>query len=81
MASLLFVHNNFPAQFADLAESLVARGVPVAAIGGAAAPGIDGVPLGRYGLQRGTTKGIFPLAVRAEADLLRGTAALRMAQR
>ena len=79
-AGVLFVHNNFPAQFADLAATLVARGVPCAAIGGAAAPGLPGVKLGRYGLSRGSTSGIFPLAVRAEADLLRGASALRMAQ-
>ena len=79
-AGVLFVHNNFPAQFADLAAALVARGVPVAAIGGAAAPGVAGVTLGRYALPRGTTTGIFPLAVRAEADLLRGTSSLRIAQ-
>lgn len=78
-AGVVFVHNNFPAQFADLAATLVARGVPVAAIGGATAPGVAGVKLGRYGLQRGTTEGIFPLAVRAEADLLRGASALRVA--
>src|SRR3954462_4178739 len=79
-AGLVFVHNNFPAQFADLTQALVARGVPVAAIGSASAPGAPGVKLGRYGLSRGTTEGIFPLAVRAEADLLRGTSALRMAR-
>jgi hypothetical protein len=36
MRGVLFVHNNFPGQFRDLAESLVARGVPCAAIGGGA---------------------------------------------
>ncbi|HEY0435346.1 MAG TPA: glycosyltransferase [Phenylobacterium sp.] len=79
-AGVVFVHNNFPAQFADLASALMARGVPVAAIGSATAPGVTGLKLGRYGLTRGTTEGIFPLAVRAEADLLRGASAVRMAQ-
>jgi glycosyltransferase involved in cell wall biosynthesis len=79
-AVVLFVHNNFPAQFRDLAQTLLARGVPCAAIGAAQAPGLQGMRIGRYGLERGTTPGIFPLAVRAEADLIRGAGALRMAQ-
>jgi glycosyltransferase involved in cell wall biosynthesis len=79
-AGVLFVHNNFPAQFRDLAEALLARGVPCAAIGGAQAPGIPGMPMGRYGLDRGTAQGILPLAVRAEADLIRGSGALRIAK-
>jgi glycosyltransferase involved in cell wall biosynthesis len=79
-AGVLFVHNNFPAQFRDLAQTLLARGVRVAAIGAQAAPGVAGVPIGRYALDRGTTAGIFPYAVRAEADLIRGAAALRMAK-
>ena len=80
-AGVLFVHNNFPAQFADLGRTLVERGVRCAAIGGALAPGLPGMALGRYALQKGTTPGIFPLAVRAEADLIRGTSALRLARR
>jgi glycosyltransferase involved in cell wall biosynthesis len=79
-AGVLFVHSNFPAQFRDLARTLLARGVPCAAIGGSHAPGLQGMRIGRYGLDRGTTTGIFPLAVRAEADLIRGAAALRMAK-
>ncbi len=75
---VLFVHNNFPAQFRGLAEALMARGVPCAAIGSSTAPGIEGMPLGRYVTRRGTTEGIFPLAVRAEADLIRGADALRV---
>jgi glycosyltransferase involved in cell wall biosynthesis len=77
---VLFVHNNFPAQFRDLVNSLLARGVPVAAIAAHAAPGVEGVPIGRYALDRGTTPGIFHYAVRAEADLIRGAGALRMAK-
>lgn len=73
---VLFVHNNFPAQFRNLAQTLVARGVPVYAIGAKAAPGLDGVRLARCALIRGTTDGILPLAVRAEADLIRGRSAL-----
>lgn len=79
-AGVLFVHNNFPAQFRDLAETLVARGVPCAAIGQSQAPGVPGVRMGRYSLDRSSTPGLFPFAVRAEADLIRGAGALRMAR-
>ena len=78
-AGVLFVHNNFPAQFADLAQTLIARGTPCAAIGAAWAPGLEGLLFGRYALPRGTTPEIFPLAVRAEADLIRAASALRLA--
>jgi glycosyltransferase involved in cell wall biosynthesis len=76
---VLFVHNNFPAQFRGLVDALVARGVPCAAIGASSAPGVQDVAIGRYVTRRGTTEGVFPLAVRAEADLIRGADALRMA--
>jgi glycosyltransferase involved in cell wall biosynthesis len=79
-AGVLFVHNNFPAQFADLAAQLRARGVPCGAIGATTAPGLGDMLMGRYALQRGSTEGIFPLAVRAEADLIRGASALRVAE-
>jgi glycosyltransferase involved in cell wall biosynthesis len=76
---VLFIHNNFPGQFRSLATTLVARGVRCAAIGSATSSGVLGVGIGRYALDRGTTPGIFPYAVRAEADLIRGANALRMA--
>lgn len=79
-AGVLFVHNNFPAQFRDLAEALVARGVPCFAIGSETAPGVPGVQIVRYRLARGTGNDVFPLAVRAEADLLRGRSALDAAR-
>ncbi|HEX7946503.1 MAG TPA: hypothetical protein VF495_17675, partial [Phenylobacterium sp.] len=77
---VLFVHNNFPGQFADLARTLVARGVPCAAIGQHHAPGIEGVRIARYGLQRGSTPGILSEAVRAEADLIRARATFEAAR-
>jgi glycosyltransferase involved in cell wall biosynthesis len=79
-SGVLFVHNNFPAQFRDLVNTLRARGVPCAAIAGAQAPGMEGVMTGRYALPRGTTPSIFELAVRAEADLIRGRSAVRIAR-
>lgn len=79
-SGVLFVHNNFPAQFRDLAQTLVARGVRCAAIGQERAPGVPGVRIGRYAPERGSTPGILPFAVRAEADLIRASGALRMAK-
>ena len=72
---VLFVHNNFPGQFRDLATTLMARGVPCAAVGQSHSPGMSGVRLARYTLPRGTGTDVFPLAVRAEADLIRGRSA------
>jgi glycosyltransferase involved in cell wall biosynthesis len=77
---VLFVHSNFPGQFADLARTLVARGVRCAALGGVTSPGVPGVTLARWNNRQGSTPGLFPLAVRAEADLIRGYAALEAAR-
>jgi len=74
-SGVLFVHNNVPAQFRDVARALVAAGVPCAALGGPHAPGLEGVRLVRCPLQRGSTPGLLPLAVRAEADLIRARGA------
>ena len=77
---VLFVHNNFPAQFRDLAETLVGRGVPCVAIGQGHAPGLPGVRLARYQPQRSSTPGILPEATRAEADLIRARGAFEAAR-
>ncbi|HEY3694270.1 glycosyltransferase [Phenylobacterium sp.] len=78
---VLFVHSNFPAQFADLARSLAARGVACAAIGGPNSPGLRGMSIARWNNRQGSTPGIFPLASRAEADLIRSRSALDAARR
>jgi glycosyltransferase involved in cell wall biosynthesis len=80
-ASVLFVHNNFPAQFGDLAKALVGRGLKVAAFGQKRAPGLPEVPMLRYAIQRSSTEGIFTLAIRPEADLIRGEMTYRAAKR
>ncbi|WP_430418160.1 glycosyltransferase [Phenylobacterium sp.] len=77
---VLFVHNNFPAQFRDLAAGLVARGAPCCAIAQDHAGVMGAVRTARYTLPRGSTPGIYPLAVRAEADLLRGRSAYEAAR-
>lgn len=82
MTTVLFVHNNFPAQFRHLALELVRRGVRCGGIAQVhAIEDLPGVPMIRYALQRGTTSGIHPLAVRAEADFIRGAHVLMAAQR
>lgn len=82
MAGVLFVHNNFPGQFRDLAQTLAAHGVRCVSISQArASHEVPGVAALRYNLPRGTTPDIFPLAIRPEADLIRGAIALHAAQR
>ena len=71
---VLFVHNNFPAQFGFIADALKARRSRCAVIGSTTARA-NGLPVRQWSLKRGTTPNGFPLAVRAEADLLRARAA------
>lgn len=77
--NILIVHQNFPGQFPHIADALVKRGDRVAAIGSQTARGRPGVDLRKWQNKRGTTEGIFPQAVRAEADLIRATAAAGVA--
>jgi glycosyltransferase involved in cell wall biosynthesis len=81
MANILIVHQNFPGQFPHIAEALLKRGDRVAAIGGDTAKGRPGVDLRRWSTTRGSAKGIFAPATRAEADMIRGSAALEAAVR
>lgn len=81
MASILFVHTNFPAQFGPLAGLLSRRGHVCRAIASRTGRAMPGVPLARWALTRGTTPGLFLPATRAEADMLRGEAAARAALR
>ena len=72
---ILFIHQNFPGQFPHIADALVARGDKVVAIGGPTAKERPGIGLIRWNNKRGTTRGIFDPATRAEADLIRANAA------
>lgn len=77
---VLFVHNNFPGQFGFLAQALSGRGWRCAVLAGPdAAQGP--LPTARWRLNRGTSPAIFTPATRAEADMLRGQAALEAARR
>ncbi len=75
MANILLVHQNFPGQFPHIAAALLTRGDKVAAIGGKTAQGQPGVDLRRWSNERGSTNGLFDIATRAEADMIRGSAA------
>ncbi len=81
MANILIVHQNFPGQFPHIADALLRRGDKVAAIGGKTARARPGIDFRRWNNDRGTTKGLFPLATRAEADMIRGAAAAQAAMR
>lgn len=75
MADVLFVHNNFPGQFGFLAETLTAQGHRCVAIASPTGRDLPGVPVARWRAKQGSTAGIFDPATRAEADLIRASAA------
>ena len=79
MANILIVHQNFPGQFPHITDALLKRGDKVAAIGSKTAKARPGVDFRRWSTNRGSTKGIFEPAVRAEADMIRGIAAANAA--
>lgn len=79
MSDVLFVHNNFPAQLGFVAKKLAAEGHRVVAIASETGRAVDGVRLVTWSSKRGTTEGILPAAIRAEADLIRGGAAAQAA--
>lgn len=72
---ILFVHQNFPGQFPHIATAALAASYRLAAIGGTTAKGLPGIDLRRWALSRGSTRGLFDPATRAEADLMRAQAA------
>lgn len=79
MANILFVHNNFPAQFVGIAAALRRAGHRCAAIGSRTAGALLDIPVSRWSTDRGTTKGIWPDAIRTEADMIRARAAADVA--
>jgi glycosyltransferase involved in cell wall biosynthesis len=69
---VLFVHNNFPAQFRNLAETFASSPhFRVRAIGLRTSPGLDGVDLHRYDPNRSTPRSIHPFARRFDAEARR----------
>ena len=70
--NVLFVHNNFPAQFRNMAESLASdSGHHLAAIGAAAAKPVDGVRLERYTPPQLEAATAHPFARRFDAECRR----------
>lgn len=81
MADILFVHNNFPGQFGQVAYALAQRGHRVKAIASATGGKVRGVEVSTYGATRAPAADIYPLARRIEGDLIRGRAAFEVAVR
>ncbi|MBK5938442.1 glycosyltransferase [Halochromatium roseum] len=79
--NILFVHQNFPGQFKSLAPALEARGHRVVALGQNPDADISGgIELHTYGLERGQSPNIHPLAMEFEVKVIRAEAAARQAQ-
>lgn len=79
--NILFVHQNFPAQYVHLAPALARRGHRVRAL--AISPQqrpLPGVEVLRYAVQRGNTPGVHPWVLDVETKVLRGEACVRTAQ-
>jgi glycosyltransferase involved in cell wall biosynthesis len=81
MTSILFAHNNFPAQFGFVAEAAMARGYTCAAIASPTGRTLPGMAMEKWAAARSSSKDILKEAIRAEADLIRGEAAAKAALR
>jgi glycosyltransferase involved in cell wall biosynthesis len=75
MSTVLFVHNGPAGRFAFLAHALLQRGWRGALINDPEGRDLPGINTVRWQRSRGTTAGIFELAIRSEADLIRARAA------
>jgi glycosyltransferase involved in cell wall biosynthesis len=70
--NLLFVHNNFPAQFQHVARAFKAdTRVHIAAVGSSTARGMNGVKLLKYGLTDGDVSATHPFARRFDLECRR----------
>lgn len=66
---VLFIHNNFPAQFRNLAAAMARRpGVRVKAIGARGAPGLPGVELQAYAFAEAELANVHAFARRFELE-------------
>ncbi|MDB2376353.1 glycosyltransferase family 4 protein [Gammaproteobacteria bacterium] len=79
--NILFIHQNFPAQFKHLAPALVSLGYDVTALvlTKTEAKQWNGVKLIPYSLNRGNAKEAHPWTVDFESKVVRGEACLRAA--
>ena len=81
MLRILFVHNNFPGQYAQLASTLAARGdVELRAIATTRAKGVPGVQMVRYPAPDGVDVAVHPFARRFQSDALHAEQVLYVAQ-
>lgn len=71
---ILFIHQNFPAQYRHLAAALHARGDEVTALTTTTAPGMSGIRVLRYPIARGNTPSIHPWLTDTESKVVRGEA-------
>jgi glycosyltransferase involved in cell wall biosynthesis len=80
---ILFIHQNFPAQFKDLAPFLVARGHEVRALTMRDEKQVEweGVKITTYGGSRSSTSGIHPWVADFETKTIRGEACFRAAMK
>lgn len=76
---LLFIHQNYPAQFKQLAPALASAGHEVVALTlkQHPSPMLDGVRLVVYRVSRGSTTGVHPWIGDLESKAIRGEAAYR----
>lgn len=77
---ILFVHQNYPAQFKNLAPALVSLGHEVKAITTARQPAVhrQGVDVYTYAVERGTSPNVHPWVADFETKVIRGEAAFRV---
>lgn len=82
--NLLFVHQGFPGQYIHILRQLAASGQH-RLCGLGMAPRVEGLPAGityiPYGVKRGNTQGIHPLAMETESKLIRAEGCGRVAHR
>jgi glycosyltransferase involved in cell wall biosynthesis len=74
---ILFIHQNFPAQFCHVAPALTQLGHSVHALGMTIRAQLPGVQHHIYKVARGTTKGVHPWVVDFETKTIRAEAAAR----
>lgn len=76
---ILFVHQNFPAQYKHLAPALSKLGHEVVALTLATNARCQGVRIIQHTLSRSSTQGIHPWALETEAKVIRGESCARAA--
>lgn len=81
--NILFVHQSFPGQYIHIVRALAAtrsHRLVALGLGELRAPLPVGVHYRRYGLSRGNTPGVHPLAIETEAKVIRAEACAAAAQ-